>query len=77
MRFATCLSFVVSLTSLNPQLQGAQAFGTDGEQPLIDASIHEFGLSEPEMLCTFSPKYQGGTNQGGTNQGGTQQMWQT
>ena len=46
MRFANCLSFVASLTSLSPQLQGAQAFGTDGEQLLIDASIHEFGLSQ-------------------------------
>ena len=48
--FATYLFFASSLIDLSPQLQGVRAFGTDGEQPLIDAFSHEFGFSQ-HLTC--------------------------
>jgi len=48
--FATYLFFASSLIGLSPQLQGVRAFGTDGEQPLIDAFSHEFGFSQ-HLTC--------------------------
>jgi len=38
--------FASSLIGLCPQLQAIRVFGTDGEQPLINAFSHEFGFSQ-------------------------------
>ena len=48
--FATYLFFASSLIGQCPQLQGTRSFGTDGEQPLINAFQHEFGFSQ-HLTC--------------------------
>lgn len=48
--FSTYLFFASSLIGLSPQLQGVRAFGTDGEQALIDAFSHEFRFSQ-HLTC--------------------------
>ena len=40
--FSSYLFFASSLIGQNRQLEGIRAIGTDGEQPLIDAFLHEF-----------------------------------
>ena len=42
--------FVSSLIGQCLQLEGIHAFGTDGEQPLIDAFRHELGFSQ-HLTC--------------------------
>ncbi len=53
---STYLFFASSLIGQCPQLEGIRAFGTDGEQPLIDAISHELGFSH--MLYTRQAKHQ-------------------
>ena len=48
--FASYLFFASSLIGLCPQLQAIRVFGTDGEQPLINAFSHEFGFSQ-HLTC--------------------------
>ena len=48
--FASYLSFASSLIGQNRQLEGIRAIGTDGEQPLIDAFLHEFGFAQ-HLTC--------------------------
>ena len=47
---ASYLFFGSSLVGLCPQLQRVRVFGTDGEQPLINAFKHEFGFSQ-HLTC--------------------------
>ena len=44
------LFFASSLIGLNRSLEGIRAFGTDGEQALIDAFNHEFGFLQ-HLTC--------------------------
>lgn len=44
--FSTYLFFASSLIGQNRQLEGVRAIGTDGELPLIDAFMHEFGFAQ-------------------------------
>ena len=48
--FSTYLFFASSLIGQCPQLEGIREFGTDGEQPLIDAFSHELGFSQ-HLTC--------------------------
>ena len=48
--FDSCLFFASSLIGQNKQLEGVRAIGTDGERPLIDAFMHEFGFAE-HLTC--------------------------
>lgn len=43
-------TFASSLIDQNKQLEGVRAIGTDGEQPLIDAFMHEFGFAQ-HLTC--------------------------
>ena len=53
--FATYLFFASTLIGLERQLEGIQAFGTDGEQALIDAFCHEFHFSH-HLTCFIHVK---------------------
>lgn len=44
--FATYLFFASSLIGHRPELEGISVFGTDGEQPLIDAFSQELGFAQ-------------------------------
>lgn len=48
--FASYLFFASSLIGQNKQLEGVRAIGTDGEQALIDAFMHEFGFAQ-HLTC--------------------------
>ena len=48
--FASYLFFGSSLIGQCPQMQGIRAFGTDGEEALINAFSHEFGFSQ-HLTC--------------------------
>ena len=48
--FSTYLYFASTLVGLNRQLQAVRAFGTDGEQALIDAFAHELTYSQ-HLTC--------------------------
>ena len=48
--FSSYLFFASSLIGQNRQLEGIRAIGTDGEQPLIDAFLHEFGFAQ-HLTC--------------------------
>ena len=54
-KFGTCVFFASTLIGLSRQLQGVQAFGTDGEQALIDAFCHEFIFSR-HLTCFIHVK---------------------
>ena len=53
--FSTYVLFASTLVGLSCQLQGVQAFGTDGEQALIDAFSHEFTFSR-QLTCFIHVK---------------------
>ena len=53
--FSTYVLFASTLVGLSRQLQGVQAFGTDGEQALIDALSHEFTFSH-QLTCFIHVK---------------------
>ena len=53
--FATYLFFASTLIGLERQLEGIQAFGTDGKQELIDAFCHEFHFSH-HLTCFIHVK---------------------
>ena len=53
--FSTYVFFASTLVGLSHQLQGVQAFGTDGEQALIDAFSHEFTFFS-QLTCFIHVK---------------------
>ena len=53
--FGTYVFFASTLIGLSHQLQDVQAFGTDGEQALIDAFSHEFTFSR-RLTCFIHVK---------------------
>ena len=53
--FGTYVLFASTLVGLSHQLQSVQAFGTDGEQALIDAFSHEFTFSH-RLTCFIHVK---------------------
>ena len=53
--FSTYVFFALTLIGLSRQLQGVEAFGTDGEQALIDAFCHEFAFSH-HLTCFIHVK---------------------
>ena len=48
--FSSYLFFTSSLIGQNRQLEGVRVIGIDGEQPLIDALLHEFGFAQ-HLTC--------------------------
>ena len=48
--FLTYLFFVSTIIEQCLNLEGVRVVGTDGEQPLIDAFIHEFGFAQ-DLIC--------------------------